>query len=68
MKVYITFGQIHAHRVNGKTLDRDCVAVLNAENLDEGHAMAMELFDAKFHQSLSSPPNMMFYPRGLIEI
>jgi hypothetical protein len=32
MKTYVTFGQDHAHAVNGKTFDKDCVAIIHSEH------------------------------------
>lgn len=70
MKIYITFGQIHTHRINGKTLDCDCVASFEAESLEAGHNQAMEWFDGEFHQSLTeiTDDDLKYYPRGVIEI
>lgn len=70
MKVYITFGQVHAHSVNGKTFDKDCVAVIEAETVNDGHAKAMELFNGKFHRAVGEVDEsfMSFFPRGLIEV
>ena len=49
MKVCITFGQIHVHSVNGKTFDKDCVAVIECEDYTDGRNKAFEYFDDKFH-------------------
>lgn len=68
MKWYITFGQIHVHRVNGKTFDADCVAVINGETPEQCDKMAFELFDGKFHEHSNRIPPMEYYPRGLIEV
>lgn len=66
-KTYITFGQIHVHSVDGKTFDKDCVAVVN---LPEEKARAV--FWPKFHNSYTEeqfdPEIMQYYPRGLIEL
>ena len=35
MKIYVTFGQTHTHSIAGETLDKDCVAVFDAD--DESH-------------------------------
>ena len=68
MKWYITFGQIHAHSVNGKTFDKDCVAVINGETPEQCDKMAFDLFDGKFHEHSDSVPPMEYYPRGFIEV
>ena len=46
----ITFGQQHAHRVNGITFDKDSVAIIEALNNFKAREIAFSLFDAKFHQ------------------
>lgn len=68
MKCYFTFGQIHTHSINGKTLDKDCVAVMTVESLEEGHNLGMAIFDAHFHHCTADIPDMSFYPRGIINI
>lgn len=71
-KTYVTFGQLHTHRVNNKTLDCECVAVINCESSEEGRELAFEYFDGKFcfeypeeHFDMDS---LRYYPRGLIEV
>jgi hypothetical protein len=68
MKWYVTFGQIHIHKINGRTFDKDCVAVINGETPEQCDKMAFELFDGKFHQHSSQMPQMEYFPRGLIEV
>lgn len=71
-KTYVTFGQTHTHSVNGKTLDKDCVAVLTTASYDEGRAKAFELFGAKFCFEYPACnfnfDDMKYFPRGLIEV
>lgn len=72
MKTYVTFGQDHVHSVDGKTLDKNCVAVINSNSAEEGRNIAFELFGPKF--SFEYPEDyfdfdsMHYYPRGLIEV
>lgn len=72
MKIYVTFGQGHVHNVNGKTFDKDCVAMLKAENYGEGRRKAFECFNNKFcttyDESDITPGFMCFFPRGIIEV
>ena len=69
MKVYITFGQNHSHRVNGVTLDKDSIAVIDASSHEEGRNIAFELFGTKFATSYDNVDDILHYfPRGLIEI
>lgn len=67
---YVTFGQIHTHRVNGQTLDCDCVAVYKASNPAEGRKKAFELFGNKFftdyHDKDWDEKDLSFFPRGYI--
>lgn len=71
-KYYITFGQIHVHSVNGKTFDKDCIAEIEAENMNEAHAYAMNVFDARFHQCVTAKQCndefMSYFPRGIIPV
>lgn len=53
MKVYVTFGQLHQHVINGKTLDKDTVAIIKAESADKGREIAEELFGHKYSMSYS---------------
>ena len=71
-KTYVTFGQSHVHRVNGKTLDKDTVAVLKSAGPAEGRALAFELFGPVFsmeypeaHWDASS---LHYFPKGLVEV
>ena len=72
MKNYvITFGQIHVHSVEGKTYDKDCVALIYAESQGTAHAYAIEVFDSKFHRCYSEETydtkgHSEYYPRGKI--
>ena len=68
MKVYVTFGQKHAHSLGGRTFDKDCVAVIDCADYAEGRAKAFELFDAKFafcYPDFDSV-DMNYYPGGLL--
>lgn len=74
-KVYITFGQIHTHKCGKYTLDRNCVAVINCSNYEEGQEKAFDWFDGKFHNcydeeyfNKNENDIMKYYPRGLIEV
>jgi len=72
MKTYITFGQIHAHSINGKTFDKDCVGVIEHSEDKNGHEIAMDIFDGIFHQAIPEDKfdmeNMRFFPRGFINL
>ncbi len=72
MKTYVTFGSDHTHSVAGKTLDKDCVAVINSSNAEEGRKLAFDMFGSKFCFEYSEDyfdfDSMKYFPRGLIEV
>jgi len=71
MKLYVTFGQTHAHNVNGKTFDRDSVCEIECDNYDHGWHIASEAFDTKYFALYSQDeikPKMEYFPRGIIPL
>lgn len=70
MKVYITFGQVHIHSINGITFDKDSVAVIEAESECEGRKIACEIFNNKYFTSYINPKHVHieYFPRGFISI
>jgi hypothetical protein len=67
MKTFVTFGQGHTHRVNGKTFDCDCIAVVDGDR-----AKVFEIFGPKFcfeyPEENWDEGKMKFFPRGYIEV
>ena len=69
MKFYISFGQAHVHRINGETLDYDCLAEIEAKDYQAARKQANELFDDKWSALYEeSAFNLSFFPRGIIPI
>ncbi len=69
MTTYVTFGQSHTHSLNGKTFDKDCVAVIKSESRAEGRRKAFEYFGYKFcFECFEQIPNLKYFPRGLINV
>ena len=72
MKTFVTFGQVHTHSINGKTLDKNCVAVINHNLPSEGRKKAFEFFGNKFcfeyPENTFDLDSMKYFPRGFIEI
>lgn len=70
MKHYVTFGQTHVHRIGGKTIDCDCVAVLDCVSAEHGRQRAFELFGERFcfeySESQWNHHNIKYYPRGYV--
>ena len=70
MKIYITFGQIHVHSVNGVTFDKDCVAEIEAEDYQKGREIAHSLFKGEFATSYTKEQieeQLHYFPRGIIK-
>lgn len=65
---YLTFGQAHAHAVEGKTFDRDCVAVVKAATYEDARKTAFETFVREWCMIDEELPDLAYYPRGLIEL
>lgn len=72
MKTFFTFGQEHAHSVNGKTFDKDCVCVIEAEDEGAARDKAFEVFGPKFCFSYPEAKwdesSMSYFPRGYINL
>ena len=67
MKTFVTFGQEHIHHINGKTFDKDCVAIVEGDR-----AKVFEIFAGKFcfeyPEDRWNDSSMKYYPRGYIEV
>ncbi len=72
MKLYVTFGQVHVHSVNGKTFDKDCIAVIDCKDEADGRDKAFDFFDGKFcfayPEDRWKQDNLEYYPRGLMAV
>jgi hypothetical protein len=71
-KHYVTLGQQHTHRVNGITVDCDCVVQYNADTAEEGRAKAFKYFGEKFftdyHDTQFDMESLEYFPRGIVAI
>lgn len=71
-KHYVTFGQTHTHSVNGKTLDKDTVAVFDASSYRDGRNKAFEYFGAEFcfdyHGNDWRKDNLKYFPKGYVNL
>lgn len=63
--VFVTFGQGHTHRVNGKTFDADCVARVRGDR-----ERVRELFGDTWHNCHDDRRNvdLTYFPRGVIDV
>jgi hypothetical protein len=71
MKTYVTFGQVHVHSVNGKTFDKDTVAVIESESPEKGREIAFETFGDKFcfeYPEAHWEGKMEYFPKGYVNV
>ncbi len=64
---WFTFGQSHAHSVNGKTFDKDCVVEITAEY---PRNVMFETFGNKwaFEYDKLEDVHLECFPRGIIKL
>jgi hypothetical protein len=68
-KHYFTFGQIHVHRVNGKTFDADSVVMIEAPDAMVAREIMVENFGLKWAFQYADPPDVeKHFPRGIIPL
>lgn len=71
-KIFITFGQVYVHSVNGKTFDKDCIAVIRCNSRHKGREIAWSYFGPNFCFSYFEDEfkeNILKdFPRGLLEV
>lgn len=62
---WFTFGQTHTHSHCGLTLDKDIVVKITAEDPRD---RMFELFGAQWGHEYDKQPDMLYYPRGIVEL
>lgn len=67
MKTYVTFGQDHWHKVNGKIFNCDCVAVVNGDR-EKVFELFGPAFSFEFREGIWDDGLMHLYPQGYIEV
>ena len=71
MKVYFTFGQYHAHCVNGKIFDKDCIACVEAESPTDARETMFDLFKDKwafqYSESQVDSELLGYFSRGVLD-
>ena len=72
MEIIISFGQTHEHKVQGKVLDKDCLARIECNSYEQGIERALHLFKNKFANYYRlkdlTKEHLDLYPRGIINI
>lgn len=67
MKTFVTFGQVHTHSINGKTFDKNCVAIVNGDR-DKVFEIFGEKFSFEYSEDSWNEDWMKYYPRGYITV
>ena len=67
-KFYFTFGQIHVHRVNGKTFDHDCVVEIETSDYGSARQEMLDTFGSEWSFQYKELPDMKYFPRGIFHI
>lgn len=67
MKTYVTFGTEHVHRVNGKTFDKNCVAVVNG-NRKEVFRLFGDKFSFEYPEKYWDKKLIRYFSRGYVEV
>lgn len=69
MKIYISFGQIHKHIINGIIYNKDCLAEIECETHLKGREIAFKLFGDNFFTSYEDITKIInYFPRGVIKV
>lgn len=68
-----TMGQAHVHSINGKTIDKDTVAVIQAHTHKEAREIAHVMFEGEFSNSYSEEVwehsgYIKYFPKGYVEL
>lgn len=64
-KAYFTFGQLHVHRFNGKTLDKDTVVLIES---DDPRTTMCKYFGDEWSMEYENQPDEGLFPGGLVTI
>jgi len=71
MKLYVSFGQSHAHRVNGNTFDCNSLCEIECSDYEDGRAKAFEAFEGVFGTTYTEDQmrkNLHFFPDGIKQL
>ena len=71
MKFYISFGQNHVHKLNGKVIDNDCLLLIHADDHQEARKWAFAEFGTKWsmvYDEKQMKEYLHYFPRGIIHI
>lgn len=73
-RTYMTFGQVHAHSINGKTVDKDCVALFHNDEETARKYMRVHCgnkyfttYDGETWDQIQHD-HIDYYPRGIVDV
>ena len=65
---YFTFGQAHAHDIDGIVYDRDIVVEVTAESYGAARKRFMKYFGTEWAFQYTEKPDMHFFPGGITQL
>ncbi len=66
---YFSFGQVHVHRIDGITLDADCLLRVIAENYGDARQRVFDAIGDKWcMQYAEGAVDFNYFPRGAVEV
>lgn len=65
---YGTFGQVHIHKIDKVTFDKDCVVEIKAEDEEKAREYMFAVFGQKWAFLYKEKPDMEYFPRGIFKI
>jgi len=64
-KHYFSFGQAHVHRIDGVTLDADCLLMVEDDDAENARQRVWDTIGAKWAMQYSEDRvNFKWFPRG----
>lgn len=69
MPFYVSFGQVHTHRIGGKIIDKDCLYKIDVDKFDEAAKQAENLFGEKWawiYNEEEKDKYLTYFPRGIV--
>ena len=65
---FVTFGQIHEHRIGEKVFDKDTVALIKSKSEGEARNHAFNAFGNKWAFIYDKLPDMIHFPKGVVRL
>lgn len=70
-KLYVTFGSVHNHIIDGVYFNHNCVAEIECKDYYDGRRIAFEVFGPKFCTTYTEEEiqdSLHYYPKGIIKV